>query len=86
MSDNEIMTILLLFHFGTFKNFRYSFCLTSVNVDDRDPGILKILTKYLFGKLFGDKGYIPASLFETLFEKKHNYSYYFSSGKNSYLC
>jgi hypothetical protein len=44
-----------------------SFCLTPGNVDDRDPQTLKTLTKKLFGKLFGDKGYIPASLFETLF-------------------
>jgi hypothetical protein len=44
-----------------------SFCLTPANVDDRDPKTLKILTKNLFGKLFGDKGYISNSLFEMLF-------------------
>ena len=44
-----------------------SFCLTPGNVDDRDPRTLKTLTKKLFGKLFGDKGYISASLFEILF-------------------
>jgi len=44
-----------------------SFCLTPANVDDRNPEVLKTLTKRLFGKLFGDKGYISASLFETLF-------------------
>ncbi len=44
-----------------------SFCLTPANVDDRDPQTLKTLTKKLFGKLFGDKGYISSSLFETLF-------------------
>ena len=44
-----------------------SFCLTPANVDDRNPDTLKHLTKKLFGKLFGDKGYISASLFETLF-------------------
>jgi len=44
-----------------------SFCLTPGNVDDRDPQTLKTLTKTLFGKLFGDKGYISSSLFETLF-------------------
>ena len=46
-----------------------SFCLTTGNVDDRDPNTLKVLTKKLFGKLFGDKGYISSSLFETLFDK-----------------
>jgi len=45
-----------------------SFCLTPGNVDDRDPNTLKVLTKKLFGKLFGDKGYISSSLFETLFD------------------
>jgi hypothetical protein len=44
-----------------------SFCLTSANVDDRDFQTIQTLTKKLFGKLFGDKGYISASLFETLF-------------------
>ena len=44
-----------------------SFCLTPANVDDRNPQTLKTLTKKLFGKLFGDKGYISASLFEMLF-------------------
>ena len=29
LSDSEIMTILLLFHFGTFRNFKhYSLCPT----------------------------------------------------------
>jgi hypothetical protein len=45
-----------------------SFCLTSGNVDDRNPETLKVLTKKLFGKLFGDKGYISAALFKTLFD------------------
>ena len=44
-----------------------SFCLTPGNVDDRDPKTLQTLTKKLFGKLFGDKGYISSSLFEILF-------------------
>jgi hypothetical protein len=44
-----------------------SFCLTPGNVDDRNIDTLKTLTKNLFGKLFGDKGYISSSLFETLF-------------------
>jgi hypothetical protein len=44
-----------------------SFCLTPANVDDRDPQTLKTLTKKLFGKFFGDRGYISSSLFEMLF-------------------
>jgi len=44
-----------------------SFCLTPGNVDARDPKTLKTLTQKLFGKLFGDKGYISSSLFDTLF-------------------
>jgi hypothetical protein len=44
-----------------------SFCLTPGNVDDRDPQTLNTLTKKLFGKLFGDKGYISSALFEILF-------------------
>jgi hypothetical protein len=45
-----------------------SFCLTPGNVDDRNPQALKILTKKLFGKLFGDRGYISSSLFDMLFD------------------
>lgn len=41
--------------------------LTPGNVDDRKP--LSNLTKNLFGKLFGDKGYISQALFETLYER-----------------
>jgi hypothetical protein len=44
-----------------------AFCLTPGNVDDRQP--LPELTKELFGKLFGDKGYICQRLFELLFER-----------------
>jgi hypothetical protein len=39
--------------------------LTKGNVDDREP--VEPMTKGLFGKLFGDKGYISKSLFEKLF-------------------
>jgi hypothetical protein len=46
-----------------------SFCLTPGNVDDRNPETIKTLTKQLFGKLFGDKGYISQSLFESLFNE-----------------
>lgn len=41
--------------------------LTPGNVDDRVP--VPELVKGLFGKLFGDKGYISAALFETLFDQ-----------------
>lgn len=40
--------------------------LTPGNVEDRKP--VPELVKGLFGKLFGDKGYISQTLFETLYE------------------
>jgi hypothetical protein len=40
--------------------------LTPGNVDDRRP--VPELVKELFGKLFGDKGYISQPLFETLYD------------------
>jgi len=42
------------------------FCITSGNVDDRKP--VPRLAKKLFGKLFGDKGYISQPLAQTLRE------------------
>lgn len=44
-----------------------AFTLTSGNVDDRKP--VPHLVKRLFGKLFGDKGYLSQPLFETLLEQ-----------------
>jgi hypothetical protein len=44
-----------------------NFCITRANVDDRNPNVIKVLSKNLFGKLYGDKGYISSSLFELLF-------------------
>jgi hypothetical protein len=44
-----------------------NFCITRGNVDDRNPDVLNVLSKNLFGKLYGDKGYISSSLFELLF-------------------
>lgn len=41
--------------------------VTAGNVDDRTP--VPELVKDLFGKLFGDKGYISQSLFDRLFEQ-----------------
>ena len=45
------------------------FMLTRGNVHDIKA--LPRLAKRLFGKLFGDKGYISAALFRTLFESHH---------------
>ncbi len=42
-----------------------AFCFTPGNVDDRRP--VEKLSARLFGKLFGDKGYISQELFEKLF-------------------
>jgi hypothetical protein len=44
-----------------------AFQLTPGNVDDRVP-VPKLAAK-LFGKLFGDKGYLSTPLFKTLFEQ-----------------
>lgn len=44
-----------------------SFYLTKGNVDDRNFKVMKSMTKNLFGKLFGDKGYISKALSDLLF-------------------
>lgn len=44
-----------------------AFRLTPGNVDDRQP--VPKLVKRLFGKLFGDRGYLSQTLFNTLFEQ-----------------
>jgi hypothetical protein len=41
--------------------------ITAGNVDDRKP--VPAMTKKLFGKLFGDRGYISQKLFEELYEE-----------------
>jgi hypothetical protein len=43
-----------------------AFRLTPGNVDDREP--VPEMVKGIFGKLFGDKGYISQKLFELLFD------------------
>jgi hypothetical protein len=43
------------------------FMLTQGNVDDREPLKQKSFHDKIFGKLFGDKGYICKTLFEQLF-------------------
>lgn len=45
-----------------------SFYLTKGNVDDRNIKVVKNMTQGLFGKLFGDKGYLSKALFDTLFQ------------------
>lgn len=44
-----------------------SFYLTKGNVDDRDIKVMQSLTEDIFGKLFGDKGYISKALSDLLF-------------------
>lgn len=44
-----------------------SFYLTKGNVDDRDAKTITSMTKEIFGKLFGDKGYISKALGDVLF-------------------
>lgn len=44
-----------------------AFTLTPANVDDRKP--VPKLAKALFGKLFGDKGYLSQPLFDTLLKQ-----------------
>jgi hypothetical protein len=43
------------------------FVLTPGNIDDRQPLIGSNLLTKIYGKLYGDKGYISQSLFEKLF-------------------
>lgn len=45
-----------------------SFYLTKGNVDDRNMELMRAMTKEVFGKLFGDKGYISKALAELLFQ------------------
>ena len=44
-----------------------SFYLSKANVDDRNAKAITSLTQSLFGKLFGDKGYISKALTDMLF-------------------
>ncbi len=46
-----------------------NFALTKGNVDDRNPDVINVITKDLFGKLYADKGYIGKKLFEMLFDQ-----------------
>jgi hypothetical protein len=44
-----------------------AFCLTPGNVDDRQP--VEVMATDLWGRLFGDKGYISQPLFERLYAR-----------------
>lgn len=44
-----------------------NFMISAGNMDDRTPLKQESFLKEIFGKLFGDKGYISQQLFETLF-------------------
>jgi hypothetical protein len=44
-----------------------NFAITQANVDDRDPLKNEAFLKNIFGKLFGDKGYISKELVKILF-------------------
>ena len=45
-----------------------SFCITSGNVSDINEDVIENLTKNIFGKLIGDKGYISQKILKKLFE------------------
>ena len=45
-----------------------SFYLTKGNVDDRNIDVMTNMTRDIFGKLFGDRGYISQALSELLFQ------------------
>lgn len=45
-----------------------SFYLTKGNVDDRNARHIKVLCENLFGKMFGDKGYLSQALWQMLFD------------------
>lgn len=47
-----------------------AFCLTAGNIDDRNGKVLDRLTREMYGKLFADRGYLSAKLFEKLWERK----------------
>jgi hypothetical protein len=56
---------LVVNELGEIVNFVFS----PGNVDDRNENLMGKLTQKLFGKLFGDKGYLSKKLFEFLWSK-----------------
>lgn len=43
--------------------------VTPGNVDDRNEQVIQNITKNIFGKMYGDKGYVSKILFELLFKR-----------------
>lgn len=46
-----------------------NYVLTKANKHDANIDLMNVLVQDLFGKLYGDKGYLSKNLFETLFQK-----------------
>jgi hypothetical protein len=46
-----------------------AFFLSRGNTDDRDPGVINRLCRDLWGKFFGDRGYISQEIFEWLYRR-----------------
>lgn len=71
LSDSEIMTILIVFQFGSFRNFKHYylfFIRQHLKSDFPNAVSWAVLAKTLYGKLFADRGYISPRLFDMLFE------------------
>ena len=60
MSSSEVMTILILFHSSFFRDLKHFYLFVRTHMK-------KDFHKRIFGKLFGDRGYILKDLFEQLF-------------------
>jgi hypothetical protein len=56
---------LVVSHTGEIIDFD----ITPGNVADSNPGVVGKITKKLFGKLFGDRGYISQKLFKSLYSR-----------------
>ena len=63
-----------------------SFSISTGNVDDRNNSIMEVLSKNLYGKLYGDRGYISKALFEYLYKNGiHLFTKIRSNMKNKLL-
>ena len=63
LSENKITEIYFILDKGEILDF----VITQANVDDRKPLENMKLHRNVFGKLYGNKGYISKDLFEQLF-------------------